>query len=264
MEKNMIKKFLLNTVATIVLLNVCDTHNAFSMERDDRCPAGGVMRPNAGRDMMSSNSYQAVPLFTKQKLDQKEYRRQSQYAPYYPLFDIDSKLWITYQAEDFKRILDSKSSEMDRLKAFNRLSYSVENELIVTRHPERCSIECNKKHVATVGWLAKAVLWHNSTMDAGESTSFNFILLKILRHTEDGQKIYDNYLDRIYDHLRHAVRIQEHLIEICSGEERFLSADLPTVSNSRRILGILKADQARVYELKLFKRNRDEGLYSLD
>ena len=59
--------------------------------------------------------------------------------------------------------------------------------------------------------------------------------------------------------MRHAVKIQEYLIQISSGDERFLS-DVPTVSNARRILGVLKADQARAYELKLLKRKMDGGL----
>ena len=243
-------------VATIVLFNVCDIHVSFAIDGGPRTDRHGcIMKPVNLRQ---------IPLLERRELDEQRYRRQSEYAPYYPLFDIasdtHSKAWKNYQVEDFKRIFDGQGSGIDRLKAFNRLSRSVESELIITRHPELCSIQYNEEHVATVRWLAKAVLWHDNTMNAGQSTSFNLILTKILRHAEDDRKIYDNYLDRIYGHLSHAVRIQKHLIQTCSGEERFLSVDLPTFSNAKRILGILKADQARVYELKLLKRKRDVDL----
>ncbi len=252
----MIKKILLNTVAAIAIFSACNVPAAFSM---DEQAGGGVVRLSFGGVMMTANAHRAVKLLTKQELDQQGLRRQSRHASHYPLFDTDRDSWRNYRTEDFQRILDGRSSGTARLRAFNRLSYCVGNELDFTRHPELSSLEYNEKHVATVRWLAKAVLWNDSTMDTSERTSFNHILLKILTHNEDGQRIYHGYLDTIYCHLRHAVKIQEYLIQISSSEERFLAA-VPTVSNARRILGILKADQARVYELKLLKRKMDDGL----
>ena len=111
------------------------------------------------------------------------------------MFGIPQDSWKDYQTEDFKRIFDGQSSDISRLRAFNRLSYCVEHELFITQHPEQCSQEHNEKHVAMVRWLAKAVLWNDSKMDASEPASFNPILQKILIHIP----ISDDFSQKVFN-----------------------------------------------------------------
>lgn len=241
------KKYLLNTVAAIFISGVCTMPAAFSTE--DRM---------SDRAIRPSNAQSTVEILSRGELDRLGCRR-SPSAPHYPLFNIPSHLWLNRGNEDFERILDRNGSGVERLHAFNRLSYCVEKELCFSWYPKRDSIKYNENLVSMVRWLAKAVLWNDSTMDAREHTSFNPILKKILNHKEDGRAIYSDYLNTIYENLRHAVRIQKHLVQISLGDERGLS-DVSPASNARRILAVLKADQARVYELKLLKKKIDMGL----
>jgi hypothetical protein len=292
----MIKKYLLNTVAAIVLSNVCTMPVVFSMEgrssdsarRDFHnellgvIPVSGTLTaaPRVLGGVMRSISYRPV-FYTQEELVEKGYMAAD--GVRFPVFSDIGTYWSLLNYDDLKDIVDNpESSEVMRQAAFNRLGFAMENikKKIYTSvvdwrgegtdgetfslffKDDARSDEENKAIVSITRLFAKVTLW-NSVMDPEVATCFNPLLSKILTHREvSGELIYypyAHYLLKIDGIIEDALKVQRHLVEKYPTAEHAVSG-MPTISHPKRIKGILYADQARVSELLLLNRKLRTGL----
>ncbi len=158
----MLRMKLLNTVAAIVIMNSFYASAVNSMEDRGiasgsiaRRTVGGVMMPQARRNVALLTQAELDAVRTNADGSQYQYRRPSIHAPDYPLFSGIGNSWKAYGDTQFRDILDNpKSLPIDRLSAFNRLSYLAENDICFTRHPERLSRAKNEQDVGIIRWLA--------------------------------------------------------------------------------------------------------------
>lgn len=274
----MIKKYLLNTTVAMVFLSSWSVHHVYSMDDMrmasdaaiinpyDRVlgdvprtqPVGGVMVPTRSR----------LKLLTENELASNHYK--SEGAPCFPLFSGADPSWKTLSYARLKEIVDDQgSSDSARRSAFNRLSFAVET---ITKHIYRPvvkdgenvselvfnsrSVEENEAIVSVVRLLAKVTLW-DSAMEPDNLTRFNPILDAILHHNETrGAEIcapYSYYLFKIEKFLDDAINIQDFLMGAHPSQQHRAN-DTVVINPYKRIKGVLLADRARVFELRLLKR----------